>query len=190
MAGSWHGRYFYQCLWITKFCAKFGCSLVLRTASAHNSFIVLRCMWKEPAPLSITVNGQLQFVLSSELSSFSVKHGHMLPRQSQCSSASSNIYQEKFECKRQHCAFLMWKQAKIVAVNDQYHVSALIILTEKISKNYQNREGIKECINWNLPSLRFALTNFKILNSLDITFSINPQVQSITCFRGLLPMLL
>ena len=41
---------FYQCLWVTKFCAKFGCSRTPRTASVHNSFIVLRCMWKEPAP--------------------------------------------------------------------------------------------------------------------------------------------
>ena len=38
------GDIFYQCLLVTKFCAKFGCSLVLRTASAHNPFIVLRCM--------------------------------------------------------------------------------------------------------------------------------------------------
>ena len=43
---------FYQCLWVTKFWAKFGCSRTPRTASAHNSFIVLRCMWKEPAPLT------------------------------------------------------------------------------------------------------------------------------------------
>ena len=51
MAWSWHGRYFfYQCLWVTKFCAKFGCSRTPRTASIHKSFIVLRCMWKEPAP--------------------------------------------------------------------------------------------------------------------------------------------
>ena len=42
---------FYQCLWVTKLCAKFGCSRTPRTASAHKSFIVLRCMWKEPAPL-------------------------------------------------------------------------------------------------------------------------------------------
>ena len=42
--GHGTGDIFYQCLWVTKFCAKFGCSLVLRTASAHNSFIVLRCM--------------------------------------------------------------------------------------------------------------------------------------------------
>ena len=43
--------FFHQCLWVTKFCAKFGHSRILRTASIHNSFIVLRCMWKEPAPL-------------------------------------------------------------------------------------------------------------------------------------------
>ena len=42
---------FYQCLWVTKFWAKFGCSLTPRTARAPNSLIVLRCMWKEPAPL-------------------------------------------------------------------------------------------------------------------------------------------
>ena len=35
---------FYQCLWVTKLCAKFGCSRTPRTASAHNSFIVLRCI--------------------------------------------------------------------------------------------------------------------------------------------------
>ena len=45
--------FFYQCLWVTKFCAKFGCSQIPRTASMHNSFIVLRCMWKEPAPLGL-----------------------------------------------------------------------------------------------------------------------------------------
>ena len=44
--------FFYQCLWVTKFCAKFGCSRTPRTASVPNSFIVLRCMWKEPAPLA------------------------------------------------------------------------------------------------------------------------------------------
>ena len=44
---------FYQCLWVTKFWAKFGCSRTPRTARAPNSFIVLRCMWKEPAPLSL-----------------------------------------------------------------------------------------------------------------------------------------
>ena len=43
--------FFYQCLWVTKFCAKFGRSRIPRTARAPNSFIVLRCMWKEPAPL-------------------------------------------------------------------------------------------------------------------------------------------
>ena len=31
---------FYQCLWVTKFWAKFGCSRTPRTASVHNSFIV------------------------------------------------------------------------------------------------------------------------------------------------------
>ena len=44
--------FFHQCLWVTKFCAKFGHSRIPRTASAHKSFIILRCMWKEPAPLS------------------------------------------------------------------------------------------------------------------------------------------
>ena len=39
---------FYQCLWVTKFWAKFGCSRTPRTASVHNSFIVLRCLRKEP----------------------------------------------------------------------------------------------------------------------------------------------
>ena len=43
--------FFYQCLWVTKFCAKFGRSRIPRTARDPNSFIVLRCMWKEPAPL-------------------------------------------------------------------------------------------------------------------------------------------
>ena len=42
---------FYKCLWVTKLCAKFGCSRTPWTASAHKSSIVLRCMWKEPAPL-------------------------------------------------------------------------------------------------------------------------------------------
>ena len=42
---------FYQCLWVTKFWDKFGCSWTPRTARAPNSFIVLRCMWKEPAPI-------------------------------------------------------------------------------------------------------------------------------------------
>ena len=46
--------FFYQCLWVTKFCAKFGCSRIPRTASMHNSFIVLWCMSKEPAPLAKT----------------------------------------------------------------------------------------------------------------------------------------
>ena len=42
--------YFYQCLWVTKLCAKFGRSWIPGTANTHKSFIVLRCMWKEPAP--------------------------------------------------------------------------------------------------------------------------------------------
>ena len=51
MAGSWHGRYFfYHWLWVTKSCTKFGCSRTPRKANAHKSFIVLQCMWKEPAP--------------------------------------------------------------------------------------------------------------------------------------------
>ena len=45
--------FFHQCLWVTKFCAKFGRSRIPRTARMHNSLIVLRCMWKEPAPLII-----------------------------------------------------------------------------------------------------------------------------------------
>ena len=45
--------FFYQCQWVTKFCAKFGRSRIPRRASIPNSFIVLRCMWKEPAPLYI-----------------------------------------------------------------------------------------------------------------------------------------
>ena len=36
--------FFYQCLWVTKFCAKFGRSRIPRTARDPNSFIVLRCM--------------------------------------------------------------------------------------------------------------------------------------------------
>ena len=41
MAGSWHGRHFFnQCLWVTKFCAKFGRSRIPRTTTAHNYFIV------------------------------------------------------------------------------------------------------------------------------------------------------
>ena len=42
--------FFHQCLWGTKFFAKFGHSRIPRTASAHKSFVILRCMWKEPAP--------------------------------------------------------------------------------------------------------------------------------------------
>ena len=45
--------FFHQCLWVTKFCAKFGRSRIPRTARAPNSFIILRCMWKEPAPLNL-----------------------------------------------------------------------------------------------------------------------------------------
>ena len=36
--------FFYQCQWVTKFCAKFGRSRIPRRASIPNSFIVLRCM--------------------------------------------------------------------------------------------------------------------------------------------------
>ena len=43
--------FFHQCLWVTKFCAKFGRSQIPRTARMHNTLIVLPCMWKEPAPL-------------------------------------------------------------------------------------------------------------------------------------------
>ena len=42
--------FFYQCLWVTKFCAKFGCSRTPRTAINHKYFTVLWCMWKEQAP--------------------------------------------------------------------------------------------------------------------------------------------
>ena len=45
------GCNFWQCLWVTKLCAKFGRSRIHRMATVPNSFIVLRCMWKEPAPL-------------------------------------------------------------------------------------------------------------------------------------------
>ena len=46
---------FYQCLQVTRLCAKFGCSQTPRTDSIHKSFIVLRCKWKEPAPLKLVV---------------------------------------------------------------------------------------------------------------------------------------
>ena len=36
--------FFYQYLWVLKFFAEFGCSRTPKTASVHNSFIVLRCM--------------------------------------------------------------------------------------------------------------------------------------------------
>ena len=36
--------FFYHCLWVTKFCVMFGRSRIPRKASAHNSFIVLRCV--------------------------------------------------------------------------------------------------------------------------------------------------
>ena len=48
--------FFYQYLWVTKFCAEFGCSRTPKTASVHNSFIVLRWIWKEPAPLASGVS--------------------------------------------------------------------------------------------------------------------------------------
>ena len=38
--GHGTGDIFYQCLLVTKFCAKFGYSLVLRAASAFHSFTV------------------------------------------------------------------------------------------------------------------------------------------------------
>ena len=44
------GGIFYQWLWVTKLCAKFGRSRIPRMANTHKSFRVLRCMWKEPAP--------------------------------------------------------------------------------------------------------------------------------------------
>ena len=50
--------FFHQCLWVTKFCAKFGRSRIPRTANVHNSFIVLRCMWKEPAPFTSACPGE------------------------------------------------------------------------------------------------------------------------------------
>ena len=71
--------FFHECQWVTKFFAKFGRSRTPRTARMHNSLIVLRCMWKEPAPfssleslsleesapkISITVNAML--LISSE----------------------------------------------------------------------------------------------------------------------------
>ena len=46
------GGIFYRCLWVTQLCAKFGRSRISRTANATNSFIVLLCMWKEPAPFN------------------------------------------------------------------------------------------------------------------------------------------
>ena len=51
--GHGGGGIFYQCLWVTKLRAEFGCSWTPRTASIHKSFIVLQCMWKEPAPLNL-----------------------------------------------------------------------------------------------------------------------------------------
>ena len=74
--------FFYQCLWVTKFCAKFGCSRTPRTASVPNSFIVLRCMWKEPAPL-----WQLLLVWAHE--------GHLWRRPSSSS-------QTDHHCNRRH----------------------------------------------------------------------------------------
>ena len=50
--------FFYQCLKVTKLCAKYGCSWTPRTASIHKYFIVLWCMWKEPAPLIWTLIGK------------------------------------------------------------------------------------------------------------------------------------
>ena len=67
--------FFYQCLWVTKFCAKFGCSRTPRTASVPNSFIVLRCMWKEPAPLF--VNFELYFDPKTKTST-KLKNAHSL----------------------------------------------------------------------------------------------------------------
>ena len=55
--------FFYQCLWVTKFFAKFGCSRIPRTATMHNSFIVLQCMWKEPAPLRGHLLGHYEFCI-------------------------------------------------------------------------------------------------------------------------------
>ena len=36
--------FFYQCLWVTKFCAKFGCSQTPRTSSAPNSISFMACV--------------------------------------------------------------------------------------------------------------------------------------------------
>ena len=55
--------FFYHWLWVNKFCAKFGCSRTPRTASIPNSFIVLRCMWKEPAPFWIQNDPPLKVFL-------------------------------------------------------------------------------------------------------------------------------
>ena len=57
--------FFHQCLWVTKFCAKFGRSWIPRTARVHNSFIILRCVWKEPVPLCFVTLKQIWKVLSS-----------------------------------------------------------------------------------------------------------------------------
>ena len=56
---------FYQCLRVTKLCAKLGCSRTLREASIHKSFIVLRCMWKEPAPLTLSLLTKILYVVVS-----------------------------------------------------------------------------------------------------------------------------
>ena len=64
--------FFHQCLWVTKFCAKFGRSRIPRTARDPNSFIVLRCMWKEPAPLRL----KMSFFALWRLKNHKVPHLH------------------------------------------------------------------------------------------------------------------
>ena len=68
--------FLYQCLWVTKFCAKFGCSRTPRTASVPNSFIVLRCMWKEPAPLAVFGPKSLIFMWLSKSFGTNITENH------------------------------------------------------------------------------------------------------------------
>ena len=65
--------FFHQCLWVTKFCAKFGRSRIPRTARAPNSFIILRCMWKEPAPWLVFMN-QVLFWSATNTKGFEEKN--------------------------------------------------------------------------------------------------------------------
>ena len=48
--------FFYQYLWVTKLCVKVGRSRIPRTAVAPKYFIVLWCVWMEPAPFRTTKN--------------------------------------------------------------------------------------------------------------------------------------